>query len=191
MQQKAGDLPVYTVCPEGQEGPTRTLHRELLLPCRFLSEVEEKPEKDRPISRPRTRRTPIQPEERPLDSEEEDNRPLFYPVEMVETQVRILEPVKEMATGNKTDPHTETSPDLINIPEMEPGNLPVNLPELSTADVSDPPVEKENTNLTGNLPDLTGNNSEPVENNPMEQDLKTTSVLKQKNTLIGWKHKKI
>lgn len=165
VQQKAGDLPVYTVCPEGQEGPTCTLHWDLLLPCGFLSEVEEKPEKDRPISRPRTRRTPIQPEERPLDSEEEDNRPLFYPVEMVETQVRILEPVKEMATGNKTDPHTETSPDLINIPEMEPGNLPVNLPELSTADVSDPPVERENTNLTGNLPDLTGNNSEPVENN--------------------------
>ncbi|KAK2896137.1 hypothetical protein Q8A73_015625 [Channa argus] len=28
VQKRAGDLPVYTVCPEGQEGPVRTLHRQ-------------------------------------------------------------------------------------------------------------------------------------------------------------------
>lgn len=33
----AGDLPVYTVKPETRDGPTRTLHRDLLLPCGFLS----------------------------------------------------------------------------------------------------------------------------------------------------------
>lgn len=47
----------------------------------------------RPIIKPRTRRTPIQPDERPLDSEEEDDSPLFYPVEMVETEARVREPV--------------------------------------------------------------------------------------------------
>uniref|UniRef100_A0A9J7XFR7 Gypsy retrotransposon integrase-like protein 1 n=1 Tax=Cyprinus carpio carpio TaxID=630221 RepID=A0A9J7XFR7_CYPCA len=31
-----GDLPVYKVCPETQTGPTRTLHRDLLLPCGSL-----------------------------------------------------------------------------------------------------------------------------------------------------------
>ncbi|XP_051981688.1 uncharacterized protein LOC127643136 [Xyrauchen texanus] len=34
---RAGELPVYTVKPEGKEGPLRTLHRDLLLPCGFLS----------------------------------------------------------------------------------------------------------------------------------------------------------
>lgn len=37
-----GDLPVYKVCPETQTGPTRTLHRDLLLPCGTLpSEIRE------------------------------------------------------------------------------------------------------------------------------------------------------
>lgn len=176
VQQRAGDLPVYTVCPEGQDGPTRTLHRDLLLPCGFLSEVEEESEETRPIIKPRTRRTPIQPDERPLDSEEEDDSPLFYPVEMVETEARVREPVsmtlpeREMATENKTSPQTKSSPDLESVSEKEAGNLPVNLPEPSPADVSNSPVEKGSTNLTGNLPDLTLNNSEPVENNPMEQE---------------------
>ncbi|KAE8299878.1 hypothetical protein D5F01_LYC02297 [Larimichthys crocea] len=35
--RKAGDMPVYTVKPEGKDGPVRTLHRDLLLPCGFLS----------------------------------------------------------------------------------------------------------------------------------------------------------
>lgn len=176
VQQRAGDLPLYIVCPEAQDGPTRTLHRDLLLPCGFLSEVEEEPEETRPIIKPRTRRTPIQPDERLLDSEEEDDSPLFYPVEMVETEARVLEPVsmalpeREMAIENKTSPQTKSSPDLESVPEKDTGNLPVNLPEPSSADVSNSPAEKGSTNLTGNLPDLTLNNPEPVENDPMEQE---------------------
>uniref|UniRef100_A0A672HB92 Gypsy retrotransposon integrase-like protein 1 n=1 Tax=Salarias fasciatus TaxID=181472 RepID=A0A672HB92_SALFA len=34
--KQCGDLPVYTVKPETGEGPQRTLHRDLLLPCGFL-----------------------------------------------------------------------------------------------------------------------------------------------------------
>lgn len=33
MIKCAGDLPVYTVRPENKDGPKRTLHRDLLLPC--------------------------------------------------------------------------------------------------------------------------------------------------------------
>lgn len=35
--KRAGDLPVYIVRPETREGPNHTLHRDLLLPCGFLS----------------------------------------------------------------------------------------------------------------------------------------------------------
>ncbi len=38
---RAGDLPVYTVKPEGKERPLRTLHRDLLLLCGFLSTYAE------------------------------------------------------------------------------------------------------------------------------------------------------
>lgn len=34
--KKAGDLPVYTVRPEGRDKPLRMLHRDLLLPCGYL-----------------------------------------------------------------------------------------------------------------------------------------------------------
>lgn len=34
------DSPVYVVKPEAGEGPHRTLHRDLLLPCRFLPVTE-------------------------------------------------------------------------------------------------------------------------------------------------------
>ncbi|CAI5677245.1 unnamed protein product [Oreochromis niloticus] len=39
--KKAGNLPVYTVQPEGQDKPLRTLHRDLLLPCGYLSSSEK------------------------------------------------------------------------------------------------------------------------------------------------------
>lgn len=77
------NLPVYTVKPEHQNGPTRTLHRDLLLPCGFLPTVPENPpatqEKPR---RPSTRRHPIPDPDGPefeYNSEEEDNYPLYYP----------------------------------------------------------------------------------------------------------------
>lgn len=34
--KQAGGLPVYTIRPETKEGPLRTVHRDLLLPCGFL-----------------------------------------------------------------------------------------------------------------------------------------------------------
>ncbi|XP_054461530.1 uncharacterized protein LOC129096873 [Anoplopoma fimbria] len=34
--KRAGTLPVYTVRPETKDGPLRTLHRDLLLPCGYL-----------------------------------------------------------------------------------------------------------------------------------------------------------
>lgn len=54
--KRAGDLPVYTVKPEGKDGPQRTLHRDLLLPCGFLPVVESETVPKQAVHRPRTRR---------------------------------------------------------------------------------------------------------------------------------------
>lgn len=53
---RAGNLPVYTVQPENKEGPTRTLHRDLLLPCGFLPVCSaEEPSTATPAQRQKTR----------------------------------------------------------------------------------------------------------------------------------------
>ena len=54
--RRAGDLPVYSVKPEGKDGPLRTLHRDLLLPCGFLPVAEPEQPPKQTISKPRTRR---------------------------------------------------------------------------------------------------------------------------------------
>lgn len=55
---RAGDLPVYTVKPESKDGPSRTLHRDLLLPCELLELPEEVVDLSRFRQRPPTRRNP-------------------------------------------------------------------------------------------------------------------------------------
>uniref|UniRef100_A0A3B3I0W1 Gypsy retrotransposon integrase-like protein 1 n=1 Tax=Oryzias latipes TaxID=8090 RepID=A0A3B3I0W1_ORYLA len=45
--RRAENLPVYTVRPENQPKPLRTLHRDLLLPCGFLPSPQEKLPKQR------------------------------------------------------------------------------------------------------------------------------------------------
>ncbi|KAJ8280758.1 hypothetical protein GJAV_G00058650 [Gymnothorax javanicus] len=55
VTKRAGDLPVYTVKPENQGGPLRTLHRDLLLLYGFLPATEDGPTLPEPVSRNRTR----------------------------------------------------------------------------------------------------------------------------------------
>ncbi|XP_033182627.1 uncharacterized protein LOC113168680 [Anabas testudineus] len=74
VTKRAGDLPVYTVKPETRDGPTRTLHRDLLLPCGFLpaDRVEDLPIAT-PAVRPKTRsQTQNHPELTGLEEEDAD-----------------------------------------------------------------------------------------------------------------------
>lgn len=62
-----GDLPVYSVKSEKEEGPLRTLHRDLLLPCGFLPEAEGEEQKMKSSpkrSRTRQKSAVLQGEER-------------------------------------------------------------------------------------------------------------------------------
>ncbi|XP_013855935.1 uncharacterized protein LOC106511737, partial [Austrofundulus limnaeus] len=55
--RQSGDVPVYVVKPETRDGPQRTLHRDLLLPCGFLpmTLVESEINPPKAVRRPRTR----------------------------------------------------------------------------------------------------------------------------------------
>lgn len=111
---RAGDLPVYTVQPENNPSArSRTLHRDLLLPCGFLPACEE-PELPRAtaITRPQTRslkKTVADSEER--FSEEEDWRP--YPVP-------ISSPLTFWVEGtlpNNSSSCQDTVPESTSLPE--------------------------------------------------------------------------
>ncbi|XP_072569287.1 uncharacterized protein [Paramormyrops kingsleyae] len=55
--KRAGELPVYTVKPEKQDGSQRTLHRDLLLPCGFLPSIDDEPDVAKPARKRVTRQS--------------------------------------------------------------------------------------------------------------------------------------
>lgn len=91
------NLPVYVVAPFDDVGPERVLHRDLLLPCGFLSVAKEQPE---PITQTETRTSKrLQssatkrgaghevPEDSLLDSKDEDVEYYYYPPTKMVTDV--------------------------------------------------------------------------------------------------------
>lgn len=78
IARHASDLPVYTVKPEGKDGPLRTLHCDLSLPCGVLPVAESEKPLKQTISKPRTKRqsrmeAPAKSEVADDNSESEDD----------------------------------------------------------------------------------------------------------------------
>ncbi|KAL6455421.1 hypothetical protein MHYP_G00361230 [Metynnis hypsauchen] len=164
VQKRAGELPVYTVCPAGQDGPTRTLHRDLLLPCGFLAEEGAEPEQPVRVSRPRTRHSTHQSAENPVESDEE-NYSLSYPLRF-EVETRIIGPEAMYPTekapdvtqsGNEPSPPTHSS----TIPE----NLPEIPPEVQCSDIPSSSMAEEELDFIQFPPD------DPVDAEPVEKEL--------------------
>lgn len=59
----------------------------------------------------------------------------------------IMQTEKVTITASRASTQTKPSHELEHIPEIGLTNLPVNLPEFSATDVSNSPVQEENTNL--------------------------------------------
>ena len=126
------DMPVYIVSPIDGTGPSRTLHRNMLLPCGFLpTEIEGPKADERPKPKPRRRR-PIRRQlvdrgddmDDALDSEESD-RDFF-----------VLRPVPAPRQSILLNP---------NAPVFNPaaGGIQSDLPVLDTASPSVVPVPAE------------------------------------------------
>ncbi|KAI3352319.1 hypothetical protein L3Q82_005285 [Scortum barcoo] len=79
VTKRMGDLPVYTLKPEKGDGPLRTLHRDLLIPCGFLLQMEdEEPERTSKPRRPKTRQSVVQPEDNNGVQQDDDDDEICY-----------------------------------------------------------------------------------------------------------------
>lgn len=194
------NLPVYTVKPEKGDGPNRTLHRDLLLPCGFLSPIEHEPERVTKPNRPRTRQSSALEIDTDQALEEEDE--LYYPeTPQVEDrqfyQVRVMpstqgfKPDKD-SVNDKERPNTllETT-DLPGkepenetetyLPEQETGNeIETYLPEDETGSSTDTNLPQTERESEANLPRRESDPS--LQNNiPCETE---TDTQKGKNVLL-------
>ncbi len=137
VQKRAGDLPVYVVCPEGQDGPTRTLHRDLLLPCGFLSEEEEEVVEPKPARRLRTKQILPQPSEQLICSEDDDDiEPQFYPIKVSEVETTLFKVMDMLKENGEAAYRRSTSAGAEYLPvdsETLPGMEQQTLPDVSSA----------------------------------------------------------
>ncbi|KAL6488151.1 hypothetical protein MHYP_G00047770 [Metynnis hypsauchen] len=138
VSQKS-DLPVYSVKPENKDGPLRTLHRDLLLPCGFLPVSNEEPSTVPKPRRPSTCQHPdsdtaeLEPEP---NSDEEDD--LVYSFQ--DPVVRTTGPTQEIVVpvsprGETRSPVVLTCPDpavSCSAPEELCQPPSENLPSLET-----------------------------------------------------------
>ncbi|KAM4570191.1 uncharacterized protein PAE49_009394 [Odontesthes bonariensis] len=133
--KRAGDLPVYTVRPESDlAGRTRTLHRDLLLPCGFLPKGPE-PQTTAHVRRPQTRslKKPVVDPELCLSEDEEDMSFLSIIVPSMEYTVEGALPVQP-STNNTTVFESDNS---------IASNLPVVGESSLVVDAEDPSLSRE------------------------------------------------
>ncbi|XP_056608895.1 uncharacterized protein LOC130426247 [Triplophysa dalaica] len=131
--RRAGTLPVYTVKPENQDGPLRTLHRDLLLPCGYLTTEVNKTSDQQPTRRrPATRANPIV-DENNFSDDEDEIIPVYY----------FREPPNAQCT-TVHDSLVQPNPTMLTVQDKRhtepPGNCPVNVQNVDcTAEVNKPP----------------------------------------------------
>uniref|UniRef100_A0A3P8SAU4 Integrase catalytic domain-containing protein n=1 Tax=Amphiprion percula TaxID=161767 RepID=A0A3P8SAU4_AMPPE len=150
--KQAGDLPVYTVKPENKDGPNRTLHRDLLLPCGFLPVAEPSVE-ILPVPEPRLTR--LQSRTMHESAEESGGEDNF----MVEVAVNpTVEPKKFTVERTRV---ANLSPSR-NVQSLDPETLPA----IGLENLPDPVVVNSPDPLDVNLPAPVDESESEIENLP-------------------------
>lgn len=115
--RRAGTLPVYTVKPENSEGPLRTLHRDLLLPCGYLPTEDTHLVPQSVKRRPATRAYPSPEEPTFLDEEEDESIPTYWFRESPSVQVPTIQSTAQFDPG--VSPERETQNPLPSVHLVE------------------------------------------------------------------------
>ena len=103
---RAGTLPVYTVKPENSDGPLRTLHRDLLLPCGYLPTEDRHSVPQSAMRRPSTRANPSSDEPTPSDEEEDEIIPIYWFGDPSLVQVPIFQSIAPSDPGVSSEQGT-------------------------------------------------------------------------------------
>ncbi|KAK7945555.1 hypothetical protein WMY93_001283 [Mugilogobius chulae] len=177
---RAGELPVYKVKPENKDGPLRTLHRDLLLPCGFLpaSEESETACEEVPAARPRTRQHNPDPVDSTdyvgSDEELEIVAPLQHNSPAVRFTVEKGRPVPVASS-----PAKESCPPTLS--SVSPVFSAVESEEESSVE-EDLAVEAVDENLPADLPELNLPEAEdiltilPADEDPPEESIQPVAT---------------
>lgn len=156
--ERVGDLPVYKVCSQDKNAPARVLHRDLLLPCGFLTTSEESipdPDSGKP-SKPKTRsqrRRELFSEEQ---SDSEDEICIFSRIPVGETRITYAYDIKskEVDGREKDLPQRSNLPQETELPQTvsSPDNMrPLDESLGEVTEVNEPTdSEVQETMPTGN-----------------------------------------
>ncbi|XP_043960345.1 uncharacterized protein LOC122824149 [Gambusia affinis] len=152
--KRAGNLPVYTVKPENQDKPLRTLHRDLLLPCNYLP--EQSPEKNLPMKRKKHLSVNLPDPDDKETSEDEIISSIYDP--------SSFEPVKFITTVNLPLPPVQQSVppvDLPEVPDQPPSSaaeedLEQEFPVVSDELMGLQPVDREAISISSKSDDSAG-----------------------------------
>lgn len=172
--KQSGNVPVYVVKPEARDGPLRTLHRDLLLPCGFLptTQVEDGTTIKEKPKRPRTRQTPR--EEGSNESEGEDSDDdyvdLTYPYDRGDLVVETSGVQSNPETTESETRTTETQPLPVSTVEQDPSDAFKVLPEGVPWTTADPTTLNDSTSSDMSPTGSSSPEVEPVESTVPEAD---------------------
>ncbi|KAK7893072.1 hypothetical protein WMY93_022224 [Mugilogobius chulae] len=194
-----GELPVYKVKPESGDGPSRTLHRDLLLPCSFLTDSDENlpsPEHS-PVQRPRTRQQKhLQDLSTDTPAEDEESESLVSvnvsPPTMhftVERQHQAPVPSADNERALTSDPAAETAEQRSPLSSSTPSVVSSSEKSDSEVEELSEPAENQPVNES-NLPEpeevsVSVDEGPPEESNPVEPpniDLNLPDVTIRRST---------
>ncbi|XP_030578825.1 uncharacterized protein LOC115775429 [Archocentrus centrarchus] len=158
--RRAGTLPVYMVKPENRDGPLRTLHRDLLLPCGYLPMEESSAPVQNPVPRkPGTRANPAVEEENSSDEGDDVLIPIYSGSPVPTVCESPVEP--DLLLTNVQDTQRAEPPGLHPVESPETAQNAKRISDIDNLpDIDNPPDIDNLPDLDQNLPDMSNSTSD-------------------------------
>ena len=151
------DMPVYEVKPESGDGPSRTIHRNLMLPCKFPKPVADQPVNPAPDP-PRRPRTRSQKKVAFVNSDSDSDDDFYRPQISVPISIPVVRPVpaprrSKMASpppsvyggddGDVVEPAVVVDDEVQNVNGFPDGNVDESSDESMSVSDDDQSVAEE------------------------------------------------